>query len=432
MVSIARRWLSLVSRGNRRGERVPSFLSILSVLAAASCASSNAPSTPPEPKFLRFSKHEVARLEREGQVLSAPKLEEYLSGVKDKLVDPSLRDRLRVRVLRDPSLNAVAYPTGDIFINTGLLARLRNEGELAFIMAHECNHVLLEHAAEGQKTSDVLGAAASTLGIAAGVAAQVFIGTTASYDLAHGIVAQTGKSVGLVYSRSQETEADEHGLAMLVSAQYSPRAALDALRILGQGGSGPQKIDYYLSASHPGIEERLANVTRLLEETDARIVSQDVGESEVFRGAVAPAVTENIRLQLIFRRYQAALAEIKQAVAEQGETVQLVAWEGDAHRLAAVDPVGAAFEVGLVEATAIDDMRSRADAELALAERAYSHAINTDPQYAEAYRGMFLVTAARNDRAGAEGWLQRYFELNPEARDRRFLNSVLERMSDAP
>src|SRR5262245_13162674 len=44
-------------------------------------------------------------------------------------------------LLRDPSPNAFALPNGHVYVHTGMLARLRDEDELAALLAHEINHV---------------------------------------------------------------------------------------------------------------------------------------------------------------------------------------------------------------------------------------------------------------------------------------------------
>src|ERR1019366_9453114 len=51
----------------------------------------------------------------------------------------------QVAVLDDSGVNAFAAPGGYIFITKGLLSRMRNEAELAGVLAHEISHVLKKH-----------------------------------------------------------------------------------------------------------------------------------------------------------------------------------------------------------------------------------------------------------------------------------------------
>ena len=66
-----------------------------------------------------------------------------------------------VTVLRDPTLNAFALPTGHIFVHTGLLARVENESQLAAVLARELSHVSLRHGADQRpgepRGADVVG-----------------------------------------------------------------------------------------------------------------------------------------------------------------------------------------------------------------------------------------------------------------------------------
>jgi predicted Zn-dependent protease len=48
-------------------------------------------------------------------------------------------------VLRDPSPNAFALPNGHVYVNTGMLARLADEDQLAAVLAHEISHVAGHH-----------------------------------------------------------------------------------------------------------------------------------------------------------------------------------------------------------------------------------------------------------------------------------------------
>ena len=43
-------------------------------------------------------------------------------------------------------INAFALPNGSIYVNTGLLAILDNESELASVIGHEITHVMHRHA----------------------------------------------------------------------------------------------------------------------------------------------------------------------------------------------------------------------------------------------------------------------------------------------
>lgn len=83
-----------------------------------------------------------------GLILYGTILNLYVENVVDQLLaaHPDLKERVRVYILRSPEVNALAYENGVVIVNTGLLAQLQNESELAFILAHEIVHIQQGHA----------------------------------------------------------------------------------------------------------------------------------------------------------------------------------------------------------------------------------------------------------------------------------------------
>lgn len=87
------------------------------------------------------------RFEKEGVVYHEPALDAYLNRVGMAVVaDKKLENvEWKFRALRDPVPNAFAMPNGSIYINTGLLALLDDENQLAAVIAHEITHVSGRH-----------------------------------------------------------------------------------------------------------------------------------------------------------------------------------------------------------------------------------------------------------------------------------------------
>ena len=82
-----------------------------------------------------------------GELLFGTPMNAYVEAVAERLLEPypELRRQLRFYVLRSPEVNAAAYENGMVVVNTGLLAQLQNESELAFILAHEIVHIQEGH-----------------------------------------------------------------------------------------------------------------------------------------------------------------------------------------------------------------------------------------------------------------------------------------------
>ena len=63
-------------------------------------------------------------------------------------------------VIRDPRVNAFAVPGGYVYVNSGLLAQVNNEDELAAVLGHEIGHVHAHHVVRQQEATQALNYAA--------------------------------------------------------------------------------------------------------------------------------------------------------------------------------------------------------------------------------------------------------------------------------
>ena len=91
---------------------------------------------------------QYARVEEEiagsNLLIKDPALTTYLRDLIGKVGGPAARD-MRIYLARIPDFNAVMFPTGFTVIFSGLLLRMRNEAQLAGVIAHESGHFLRKH-----------------------------------------------------------------------------------------------------------------------------------------------------------------------------------------------------------------------------------------------------------------------------------------------
>lgn len=183
-----------------------------------------------------------------------PDLERYVGEVGGTLAGVSHRPGLpyAFNAVNDPEVNAYALPGGKISVTRGLLARLGSEDELAAVLGHETGHVAARHAAR-QYTRAVL--------------IQLLLAGAAAYmeakDVRHRELYLVGGLLGaqLVlarYSRDQERQADELGLAYAVEAGYSPHGMVRVMEVLLSTRERRPNLIERMFASHPMTEERLA------------------------------------------------------------------------------------------------------------------------------------------------------------------------------
>ena len=90
-------------------------------------------------------------LDRSGVVYEDAETREYLNAVAAKLAPADVLGRIpfRIEVIKDPRLNAFAFPNGVIYVHTGILATMENEAQLATLLAHEMTHCTHRHAVRG-------------------------------------------------------------------------------------------------------------------------------------------------------------------------------------------------------------------------------------------------------------------------------------------
>jgi predicted Zn-dependent protease len=134
-----------------------------------------------------------------------------------------------VSLLNSPVNNAFAIPGGYLYVTRQLMALMNNEAELASVLGHEAGHVAARHSKKrsSRATMGGLGTIAATvLGGLLGGGEGARLGQQLGGSIAQGMV--------LKFSRSQEYEADDLGIAYLFKAGYDTMAASTMLAALAQ------------------------------------------------------------------------------------------------------------------------------------------------------------------------------------------------------
>ena len=190
-----------------------------------------------------------------------PRVQGYVESVARPLAAASERPSLpwTFRVIDDPQVNAFALPGGYIYVTRGILAHMNSEAELAGVLGHEIGHVTARHSASAQ-SKQLLG----MVGLG--------VGMILSPTLREGgdALSQALGLVFLKFGRDQESQSDQLGLRYIVRQDYSPAGMLDVFRMLDgvTASAGGDRLPNWLS-THPAPPNRLADMTRLIEEQKA-------------------------------------------------------------------------------------------------------------------------------------------------------------------
>jgi len=139
-------------------------------------------------------------------------------------------------IIQSDQINAVSAPGGFVFISSALLKQLRDEDELAAVLAHEVAHVVKRHGIDAIANASLFSALTEVSKQAASVAASkvsspVDLGpiTTVFAESVSGV---TEKLLTKGYDRTQEYEADLYAANLLQRAGYDPHALDRVLTIL--------------------------------------------------------------------------------------------------------------------------------------------------------------------------------------------------------
>ncbi len=118
-----------------------------------------------------------------------------------------------LHVINDPQRQAYILPGGKVFVHTGMLDMCERDDELAIILSHEIMHNVMHHASEN------LSEAAPLL-----ILHYMSSFITGLHDDLTGMAIEV--AFCLPRSRTQESEADYHGLLLAAKSDYDPAAAL--------------------------------------------------------------------------------------------------------------------------------------------------------------------------------------------------------------
>jgi Zn-dependent protease with chaperone function len=167
------------------------------------------------------------------------RVEEYLSGVRAKLLAVSGKTGVpgRIRIVASQDFNAYSTADGNVYVAIGCLEELESADEVAAVLAHEVSHVLLgHHSADLFADVQHRGRALYQLGIETKTMLNSrktpSKGDGKGLDTAETVVRVTDKLVLPAWTRGQEREADLLGVDLLIESGYSPAAMVSMLEKL--------------------------------------------------------------------------------------------------------------------------------------------------------------------------------------------------------
>ena len=176
---------------------------------------------------------------------------------------------LKVYILPVEQVNALALPGGPIVIFEGLIDKAESPEELAGVLAHEIQHILLRHSTRGILRN-----------LAKSMLVTLFLGDVNS--VMEGIIQLAGQLETLGLSREMEAEADQKGMELILAANIDPHGMIRIFKKLMQEDFSQKKLpkgkpvseendlSSYFS-THPSSQNRLARLEKQMRSHENRI-----------------------------------------------------------------------------------------------------------------------------------------------------------------
>jgi beta-barrel assembly-enhancing protease len=411
---------------------------VLVLLLLGACATTNIPpigsSHQPfqlaadEREIWEQSEAEQQKLNRRGRLYQDILLEEYINDIARRMTPPELEEQgvpIRVKILRDPSLNAFAYPNGALYIHTGLLARVENEAQLASVLGHEMTHVINRDAVRQHRSTRNKVIAANVAAIAASIGISAVAGdqwrqgnavTAAVVGQTANVMLGLGLQLGLLaavngYGRSMEDEADVGAIRLMTQAGYDINEAPKVHQMLLQRYGDPSRLENFFFGNHSRNQERIEHYERLLGTEYAQVAqaSSLITNTEEFQRRTRPLVRDNAILDVEAGRYGTAKAALERVLAVAPTDAKAHFYLGELYR-----------------------KQRRAPTDVAQAVEAYQKAAEHDPSYPDPQRSLGLLYYTTGKKTEARQAFERYLELKPHADDRQQVREYLMELHHNP
>ena len=188
-------------------------------------------------------------------------LQRYVNRVGRWLASQTERPDLpwRFGVLDAPQVNAFATPGGYIFVTRGLVQRMKNEAELAGVLAHEIVHVLKKHhltALQKNAQLELANTLVGTYNRDSNPQARERLLSAGSELFARGL------------DKDDELEADRLGVVIAARAGYDAYGLPSVLQTL-QAMNAEDSSVALMFKTHPPPADRLAALEKLQPTLDA-------------------------------------------------------------------------------------------------------------------------------------------------------------------
>lgn len=360
------------------------------------------------------------------------KLTGYLTEVAKRIKlneDISNDMDIKVRVIRDPLVNAFATPNGSIYVHTGALSHIKNEAQLSFLLAHEMSHVVNKDSVFHVKDKRGKTVAYKLFDLVLSPAA-VFFGVFG--DLAQVSFNLLYASSVTGYRRDIEARADKDAIRWVSNQGYHPKEAGDMIKIFlsekSKYQSGPE---VYFLMNHPSNEWRLKQIRKIVDNEYGGGSSGDINK-EKFLNNMRRVKLYNAELNIKMERLEHARESIDWVLREFPHDPEAHYLIAEVYRLKAEDKTRLKYEISTRRWR--DLIKGREEGELEEyweeeAEKHYNAAIEYDETFASSYKGLGHLYQKSGNNGKARKYFSKYLEIEPGAKDKRHIKYLIKKLA---
>lgn len=327
------------------------------------------------------------RIKQSPQLVRDDEATAYLHDIMCRLAGDYCPD-IRVYLMRSPYFNATMAPNGMMVVNTGLLLRVQNEAQLAFVLGHELGHYLRQHSLQNFKKVRNTASFLAFLAVGFAAAGQYNASSAANY---------IGMASIFGFSRKMEAEADAYGAQLVAQAGYPPDQGAIVWENLVEETEAAKYRKYQdpFFASHPNPENRAAMISQRAAALEEIVVT---GKAEDrYRSLIEPRRSMLLQDDLELRQFGQSEVLIKRLMAEGFRLGELEFFYGELCRM----------------------REQPGDRDNAMAH--YLQALEYPDAPAQTHRSMGYLLLKANKTAEAGDNFRKYLELTPDASDRAMI-----------
>lgn len=359
-----------------------------------------------ERRLMNRSKELREILDRSGFLYEDRLIEDYLKTLVHKLLPQGVGTeevKINVKIIKDPVLNAISFPDGQIYVHTGILATAENESQLATLLAHEISHVIHRHALKSLRATKNKTAWWDSF----------------SWVLTAGMGALVGELAKITsvsgYSQALETEADEIGFKTAKEAGFDVSQSIKLFELMKQYSKDDKNPEQYFFSSHPRLLERIKNYKRLMKEY--LVTENSVASDTNYQNLVHELIIENLKLCLEKGMYVTVENQLPRLFSIYPNDARIALIKGDLYR-ERQDPQ--------------PKMKVRDKAgDYTLALEAYDEALKQNSSLAQALLGKGRILYAQGNKQSAD-YLNQFLLLEPTAKNKNSVEYLIKKANELP